>query len=179
MTSRDGRTFHRWNEAFIRPGIERKHNWLYGDGYQNWGLIETAADDPLAPPELSIYVDENGWKTAVQARRYTMRLDGFVSLNAPAASGEALTRLLVFKGNRLMLNFSTSAMGNIRIELQDNTGKPIPGYALADCDEIFGDALERVVTWKDNSDLGRLAGRPIRLRLVMQDADLYALQFRN
>ena len=40
MTSRDGRTFQRWGEAFIRPGIERKHNWLYGDGYQNWGLIE-------------------------------------------------------------------------------------------------------------------------------------------
>ena len=39
MTSRDGRVFHRWGEAFVRPGIERKDNWIYGDGYQNWGLI--------------------------------------------------------------------------------------------------------------------------------------------
>ena len=42
MTSRDGRTFRRWDEAFLRPGPERRHNWLYGDGYQNLGLIETA-----------------------------------------------------------------------------------------------------------------------------------------
>jgi len=179
MTSRDGRTFRRWNEAFVRPGIERKHNWLYGDGYQNWGLIETAADDPLAPPELSIYVDENGWKTAVRARRYTLRLDGFVSLYAPAARGEAVTKPLVFAGKRLTLNFSTSAAGNLRIELQDGTGNPIPGYALADCDEIFGDTLGRVVTWKDHPEVRALAGRPIRLRIVMQDADLYSLQLQD
>ena len=32
MTSRDGRTFRRWDEAFLRPGPERRDNWLYGDG---------------------------------------------------------------------------------------------------------------------------------------------------
>ena len=42
MTSRDGRTFRRWDEAFLRPGPERRHNWLYGDGYQHLGLLETA-----------------------------------------------------------------------------------------------------------------------------------------
>src|SRR6185295_7188037 len=52
MTSRDGRTFRRWGEAFVRPGIERKDNWIYGDGYQNWGLLETASDQAGAPPEL-------------------------------------------------------------------------------------------------------------------------------
>ena len=88
MTSRDGRTFHRWDEAFLRPGIERKHNWLYGDGYQNWGLIETAADDPLAPPELSIYVIEDNWKGPTRLRRYTLRIDGFVALNAPGRGRE-------------------------------------------------------------------------------------------
>jgi hypothetical protein len=179
MTSRDGRTFRRWNEAFVRPGIERKNNWLYGDGYQNWGLIETAPEDPLAPPEISIFVDENSWKTAVRARRYTLRIDGFVSLGAPAARGEARTKPLVFGGRTLELNFSTSAAGSIRVELQDAAGTPIPGHALADCDEIFGDALERPVTWKDDPDLHELAGRPIRLRIVMQDADLYSLRFRE
>jgi hypothetical protein len=28
------------------------------------------------------------------------------------------------------------------------------------------------------SDVSKLAGRPIRLRLVIQDADLYSLRFR-
>jgi len=179
MTSRDGRLFRRWNEAFIRPGIERRHNWIYGDGYQNWGLVETAPDDPLAPPELSVYVDENSWKTAVQARRYTLRIDGFVALHATAAPGEAVTKPLVFGGKRLTLNFSTSAAGSLRIELQDAAGNPLPGRALADCDEIFGDSLDRVVTWRGTSDVAPLAGRPVRLRIALRDADLFSLQFQE
>ena len=48
MSSRDGRTFRRWDETFLRPGPEPMDNWLYGDGYQNLGLIETPAEDPTA-----------------------------------------------------------------------------------------------------------------------------------
>lgn len=178
MTSRDGLTFHRWGEAFIRPGIQRKHNWLYGDCFQDWGLIETAGDDPSAPGELSLYVTENDWKTAVHLRRYTLRIDGFVSLEAPLEAGEVLTKPLVFNGKILTLNFSSSAAGNIYIELLDQDGKILPGFSLADCDEIFGDSPERVVTWKGGSDISQFAGRPIRLRIVMRDADLYSLRFK-
>ncbi|NUQ64899.1 MAG: hypothetical protein HUU20_20745 [Pirellulales bacterium] len=178
MSSRDGRTFHRWGEAFIRPGIERKHNWLYGDGYQSWGLIETPAEDPLAPPELSIFVTENSWKTPSRLRRYTLRIDGFVSLAAPLRGGEVVTRPILFDGKTLTLNFSTSAAGNIRVELEEPDGKPIPGFTMEECLEIFGDRLDRVVAWKSGSDLGKLAGKPVRLRFAMSDADLYAIQFR-
>ena len=62
MTSRDGRTFHRWDESFLRPGPERKDNWLYGDCYPSVGFLETAAEDPTAPHELSFYVGEDHWK---------------------------------------------------------------------------------------------------------------------
>ena len=178
MTSRDGRTFHRWGEAFVRPGIERKDNWLYGDGYQNWGLIETAADDPLAPPELSIYVIENNWKGPTRLRRHTLRIDGFVALNASSKGGEFVTKPLTFVGKELSLNVSTSAAGSLRVELQDASGHPLKDHALTDCDEVFGDSLERMVTWKGSPDVGPLAGRPVRLRVVMRDADLYSLRFR-
>lgn len=178
MTSRDGRTFHRWGEAFIRPGIERKHNWVYGDGYIGWGLVETPAEDPFAPPEYSLYVPENYQKPSARLRRYTMRLDGFVSLNAPLKGGEVLSKPLIFSGKKLTLNFSSSAAGSIRVELLDAEGKPLPGYALADCDEVFGDSLERTVTWKGKPDIGQFAGQSVRLRFAMKDADLYALRFQ-
>lgn len=179
MTSRDGRTWHRWGEAFIRPGIERKQNWVYGACFQGWGIVETASDDPDAPPELSFYVTDNYWRKPVRWRRYTMRLDGFVSLHAPFKQGEVLTKPLLFAGKKLTLNLSTSAAGGIRIELQDSAGKPIPGYTLADSDEIFGDTLERVVTWKGKSDVSQLAGKPVRLRFVMKDADLFSFRFQE
>ena len=45
--------------------------------------------------------------------------------------------------------------------------------------EVFGDSLERTVTWKGQADLGTLAGKPIRLRLVLRDADLFSLRFKE
>ena len=178
MTSRDGRTFNRWDEAFLRPGPERRDNWVYGDCYPNLGLLETPAADPTAPPELSFYVGENHWKGPIRLRRHTLRIDGFASLQV-RRRGEFLTRPLVFRGTELTINFATSAAGYVRVEMQDARGQPLPGFTLSDSDELFGDALERVVTWKDRSDVRALAGRPIRIRMVMRDADLYSLWFRG
>ena len=78
-----------------------------------------------------------------------------------------------------MLNFSTSAPGGIRVEIQSGaTGAPMPGFALADAVESIGDQLDRAVAWKTaGKDVSRLAGQTVRLRVVMKDADLYSLRF--
>jgi hypothetical protein len=177
MTSRDGRTFHRWDESFLRPGPERKDNWVYGDGYQSLGLLETAAEVSTAPLVFSIYVGENHWKGPIRLRRYTLRIDGFVALHARRKAGELLTKPLVFRGKALSLNCATSAAGSLRVEIDNVMGGPVPGFARADCDEIFGDSLDRAVTWNGSSDVSRLAGAPVRLRVVMSDADLFSFQF--
>jgi len=44
--------------------------------------------------------------------------------------------------------------------------------------EQAGDDTERAVTWKTGSELGPLAGTPVRLHFVMKDADLFSLRFR-
>lgn len=179
MSSRDGLVFKRWGEAFLRPGIERKDNWIYGDGYQNWGIVETKSDVPNAPNELSVYYIENNWKPGCHLRRFTLRIDGFVSINAPMKGGEFITKPLVFSGKNLVLNFSASAAGSIRIEIQDLDGRSMPGFALDEMPEILGDSLDRVVAWKEGSDLAALAGKPVRLRFVMKDADVFSFQFRD
>lgn len=179
MTSRDGVVFKRWGEAFLRPGLRTKDNWTYGDNYIAWHVVETASDIDGAPNELSLYATESYWTGNSNAlRRFTLRMDGFVSVNAPLRGGEVLTKPLLFQGRDLVINFATSAAGSIRIEVQDIDGQPIPGFALEDAPEIFGDALDRVVPWKDGANLSALAGTPIRLRFVMKDADLYAFRFR-
>ena len=179
MSSRDGLHFHRWGEAFIRPGPERSGNWLYGDGYQCMGLFETPSDRPGAENELSFYVDENAWRPDHQLRRWTIRIDGFVSVNAPRAGGGFVTKPLIFDGKELEMNFSSSAAGSIKVEIQDADGKPIDGFSLADADETFGDTLARAATWKGKSDVSSLAGKPVRLRFVMSDADLYSFRFKQ
>ena len=110
-------------------------------------------------------------------RRYALRLDGFVSVAAPLGGGEVVTRPLRFLGHRLLLNYSTSAAGSVKVEIQDSEGKPLPGFTLADAPEVYGDSIEQAVPWKDGSDLAKLAGQVIRLGFVIRDADLFAFRF--
>jgi hypothetical protein len=179
MASRDGVTFKRWNEAFLRPGPERPGTWNYGHQYIAWHPVVTKSALEGAPDELSFYATESYWTDDSSAvRRYTLRLDGFVSVQAPLSGGELLTRPLTFTGKTLELNFASSAAGGVRVEIQDANGKPLPGYRLDEAEEQFGDSIERAVVWKGGSDVSSLAGRPVRLRFVLRDADLYALRFR-
>ena len=41
------------------------------------------------------------------------------------------------------------AAGNVRVELQDEAGAPLSGYALADCDVVHtANEISRAVRWK-------------------------------
>ncbi|MBM3866727.1 MAG: hypothetical protein FJ381_12720 [Verrucomicrobia bacterium] len=178
MASRDGVRFKRWNESFLRPGIERPGTWNYGQQYIAWHLVETKSAWEGAPNELSLYATESYWTgRSSEVRRYTLRLDGFVSINAPMSGGELVTRSITFTGRSLTVNFATSAAGDLRAELQDADGRPLPGFTLEESDPAFGDAIERTLHWKAGSDVSALAGRPVRLRFVLRDADLYAFRF--
>lgn len=179
MSSRDGYTFDVWPESFIRPGLRTTGNWFYGDGYQNKGLIETESTIDGAGREISVYVTEatNLVDTTARLRRHTLRIDGFVSVNAKMSGGELLTKPIVFAGRGLYLNFSTGAAGSIGVEIQNEGGMPIDGFTLEDSHEIWGDALSREVKWKDSSDVSALSGQPIRIRFLLKDADLYSMKF--
>ena len=180
MASRDGVKFKRWNEAFLRPGIQREGTWNYGHQYIAWHLVETKSPLEGAPHELSLYASESYWTGNSSAvRRYVLRLDGFVSVNAPMKGGELVTKPLTFTGKSLSLNFATSAAGSVQVELQDPSGKALLGFSLEDCPPVFGDEIERPVTWKGGSDVSSLAGKPVRLRFVLKDADVYAFQFKG
>lgn len=179
MTSRDGRVFKRWGEAFLRPGPREKQSWVYGDNFIFWGMVETKSAIEDAPDEISLYATESYWEdTATAIRRLTLRVDGFVSAHASAAGGELLTKPFRFEGGNLSLNLETSAAGSVQVEIQDADGKPLDGYAAADCPPILCDRLAKIVRWKERGgDVRSLVGKPIRLRFLLKDADLYSFQF--
>ena len=95
------------------------------------------------------------------------------------------TRLLSFQpaagekasSCRLLVNCSTGAAGSLRVEITDKNGKPFAGYSLADSRELIGDFIEREVEWKNGPDVKPLAGKALRLRFVLKDADLYSIRF--
>jgi hypothetical protein len=142
-------------------GTSATHGWDRND--QNNRLLASADAAPTEPAAIS---------------RVVLRRDGFVSVRAAFAGGEFTTPLLRFAGEQLLLNVDTSACGELRVELQDEKGQPIPNYTLQDCDLVHtANEISRVVKWKGESSLKDLAGKPARLHFVMRDLDLYAFQF--
>ena len=178
MASRNGQSFMRWDEAFLRPGPESAGHWVYGDNYQAYGLWETKSDINGAPNNISMHFSEHAWLNDLhRQRRYIIRLDGFVSLHAPLAGGELITKPVTFTGQQLSVNYSTSAAGGLYVELQDLAGQPLAGFSREDCLEHYGDSTEQVIRWKSGTDVSTLAGKPIRIRFILKDGDLYSYRF--
>ena len=107
------------------------------------------------------------------------RLDGFVSADAPQEGGYLITPPLIFHGDHLELNLNVSAMGGVRVEIQDKDGEPVDGFKLDDCDRILMNDVAYTVRWKGNPDVTELAGQTVRLKFDMRSAKLYAFQFRD
>lgn len=165
MTARGDAPYDRtFREAFIRPGLDPAR-WGNRSNYVALNVV------PTGPTELSIYHNNSG-------DRFVLRTDGFASVHVGADPGELLTRPLRFTGRELVMNYSTSAGGSVRVEVQDESGQPFPGFTLADSRKLVGDAIEQTVRWMNGGDVSALAGRTVRLKFVMQDADLFAIQFR-
>ena len=185
-TSRDGIN---WNRApgrrpFIRNGVEgtfwSRQIYPSGDiipvGDELWFYFGGAS------VRHGANLGEGGIGRAV------LRLDGFISADAAYTGGELITRPLIFTGSKLQLNVATGSGGSVQVEVQDEAGKPIPGFALGDADEINGNHIRVLARWRaeivekmprpeGDPDVGALAGRPVRLRFVMRDARLYSFQF--
>lgn len=203
LSSRPGSTRYdfTFKESFLRPGLGQS-NWSTRTNYPGLGVVQTG------PAEMSLYVQRDYGQSTAHLQRMSLRLDGFASLHAPYHGGEMVTRPITFEGSRLEINYSTSAAGSLRVEIQTADGKPIPGFSLAECPEIIGDEISRIVAWGEvppplstgrdpestraesnlsyqtpivawegNQDVSRLAGKPVRLRFVMKDADLFSFRF--
>ncbi len=171
MTSRGGNLYDcTFSSGFLRPGLGLQ-NWVSRTNYPALNVVQTG------PAEMSLFVNQDYGQTTSHLRRYSLRLDGLASVRSREKTGTLTTKPFLFEGKELTINFSTSAAGGIRVELQNADGQPLPGFTLNDSQEQIGNEIERTVTWKQGSDVSSLAGQPVRLKFVLQDADLYSFKF--
>ena len=142
MTTRAGsnRYDFTFRESLLRPGIGDK-NCTTRNNYPACGVIQTGET------EMSIFVHRHYAQTSAYLERLTLRVDGFASLNAGYDEGQMVTKTLDFTGNKLELNYSTSAAGRISVEMLDELGTPIEGYGIDDCDGLIGDEISGHVSW--------------------------------
>ena len=120
----------------------------------------------------------------------TLRPDGYVGVEASGyAPGQLTThRFRQELGGKLRVNVDAAA-GELRYELLEDRGTPIPGYSAADCDPIRTDELDAELSWNGKvgwpaiaaereaffGKLGR-SGSYIKLRFyILPGAKLYSV----
>jgi len=112
-------------------------------------------------------------------------LDGFVSLDgARTVWSEAVTRSFTFTGTKLHLNVRSALQQwgagpcEVRVEVLEPNHALIAGHSFKEADPITGSGPAQVASWQGQSDLSKLAGKPIKLRFYFKNAKLYSFQFR-
>lgn len=168
MSSRDGQFWNReFSQAWIRPGMD-KRNWTDRSNMTALGIIQTS------PEEYSVYVTEHYRWDDNRLRRYSIRKDGFASLQAKRQAGTMTTKPLLLDGNSLFLNYSTSAGGFVQVEVCEVGGQPIEPFTLAQMTPLYGDEIQHRVVWDRSPSLATLKGKEVRLKFVLADADIFA-----
>ena len=85
-----------------------------------------------------------------------LRLDGFVYLRSEGGWGSVVTRPLFADGPGLSLNVE-APHGEAQVELMDELGETLEGFAYDDCAPFRGDELAWSPVWRDGAALGRWA----------------------
>jgi len=166
MSMRPGNSYfdRELKEAYIKPGLD-KRRWKNRANYVALNVVPTRKN------EISIYHSKSQY-------RYTLRTDGFASIHAGYQKGYVLTKPFVFKGNDLIVNYSTSAAGSLKVEIINSQGKPIEGFTVNDCEIMIGDKINQAIVWKGEKDLTLLRGKVVQLKFYMKECDLYSYKFQ-
>ena len=102
-----------------------------------------------------------------------LRIDGFVSLRAGAQEGFIDTRPAAIEGRRLLVN-AAAVGGRLRAAITDQGGRNIlAGWEPEQSVAITGDHTRTELSWAGRN-LAELAGKSVRIRFYLQNADLYS-----
>ena len=179
--SSDSIRWHRYDRTpYARPGLagSSSGNMIYmgvgmivrGDEIWQYGI---GFDTRHGEVERRIHEGDG------TVLRFVQRVDGFVSLDMPASGGCCYSRPLSCEGARLVLNMDTGALGGVRVELLDEEGAVIPGYALEDSDSMQGNNTSAIVSWRGKHSLIQLVDKNIRLRLAGERCKIFSVRFED
>jgi hypothetical protein len=173
ISSRDGRTWERVGDRRTVLEMGRRGEW---DG----GMIRTAESFVEDGNELRLYygaVDhphggqkKGDWQRAIGLA--TWQRDRLVGLQA-GDEGEVVT-VPMPAGRDLHVNADASK-GKLTAELLDEDGSAMKGFAADEGKALANnDSLDHKLEW-NNGALSLLAGRTVRIRLKLRDAEVFSL----
>jgi len=152
--SRDTVSWTRYRQPFLQRGIPGSWDggMLYGDApilhndrlWLFYSATDLSHNGRSHRPDEGRYPQGKNWGKGLAQ----LRPDGWVSIEAESfAPGQLTThRFRQEDGGRISVNVDASA-GELHYELLHDTGAPITGYGLQDCDPIRTDTLSTQLSW--------------------------------
>lgn len=133
-----------------------------------------------------IRIYSNEWKTEHHLHRddrnlvsgmmlHTLRLDGFMYLESTMSIGSVMTRLMVFSEPELKINIQCPS-GDARVQISDDSGKPLEGFSFDDCVPFTGDDLFWEPQWTSGKSLSDVLRQPVRIEVQMYRGRLFAIR---
>jgi hypothetical protein len=170
--SRDGETWHRdrYTDKFLEPD-PKIGDW---DHAMAWVGSAVPVDD-----EVYLYYVGYRWghkhhhSLDRQIGLAKVMRDRYVARQAGTKGGTLTTPLVTLDDNKKLTLNADATDGELRVQIRDAAGEPIPGLTFADCRSIKDDSLNAPVQWQTKS-LVDVAGKPVRLEFAFKNASLFA-----
>jgi len=172
--SHDGERWKRETEPFLdrnpHPGT--------------WDRAMAWVDDQVVVGDWT-YFYYGGYRWGHKAERFTERQIGFaqmprdryVGFTAGGTPGRLLTRTAALRSSGMTVNARVHpGIGELRVRLLDETGRPYSGFDWEDCLPIKGDRVDHPVSWKGEARI--LEGKPLRLEFRLKQATIYSFDFK-
>jgi hypothetical protein len=174
--SRDG--FH-WDRPDRRPFIaatRKEGDWDRAYIHGTTGVCIVKEDEIWFPYTGYSGIAPNGHRgmyTGAAVGMAILRRDGFASMDAGEKTATLTTRPVAFNGRHLHVNLA-APKGELRVEILDEAGQPIPPFTQENCQPLTGDSTRQLVQWKGASSLDTVNGRPVKFRFHLKQGSLYS-----
>lgn len=174
-TSKDGISWEYFGKNPVVT-LGEKGSGLEGAVYAGCGLVSLSGDR-FGLPCCGYIRTHNAGESEKNYFWATWKTDRLASIEA---TEEGFFSMPLFNKevqfDELRLNFLTQPAGMIKVQIVDNKGETISGYAFSDCALLFGNELNHPVKWR-KAGISQVKKRPFALQFRMSRAKLFALSF--
>jgi len=110
-----------------------------------------------------------------QLLSYSLRADGFMSLNATEKSALISTRVVTCNPSKIRVN--GNFRGELKAELRDEQGKAIKGFSFNESTPVTGDVTNALLAWRGQKRVHDAVKTSVALRWT--NGDLFSLRFQK
>lgn len=162
-----------------QPIVEKDRMYVYYSGAEgiHSAIVDTRFQPQIEVPGGSVLGFRKGtlpyYGALCRASWEVDRLWALASVVGGPMPVEAVTRSRELGQREIAVNVRAKKGGQLRAELLDSVGKPVPGYTLADSEPVTGDHRRATLVWAGK----RLAPmQASKIRFVFNRAFLYGYE---